>query len=328
MRGVKLSFLKWCHEPESIFFHLFFYVPLTRRAAFRQCLPTYLTEWQWLSALLFSPYSHFPVCRWIPTPRHCFGGRPETGLHSTVLMLQLGWGTVLMFLIKFCHSIELFYAQLMPIYIHPNFSGSFKRPQNVFVLMKNVLMKPPWVVLKQNIYQLHSKCVDLNITARFTEFPGERESVTCWREPQSDKWRLPLFFFHGCSPMCDCLNMWLKWRGGQNKYKSKLLHNYKYRNSHRDSKRSYNHPSLWSHSDSSHATSNKVTIHWSSGKAGKKAYGICHLCQNKSSLCIHFQKPFKWTISNIKDSNFRARLHFSLVFHSVFLVSLFPSEET
>lgn len=46
----------------------------------RQCLPTYLTEWQWLSALLFSSHSHFPVCRWIPAPRHSVGGMPETAL--------------------------------------------------------------------------------------------------------------------------------------------------------------------------------------------------------------------------------------------------------
>lgn len=48
-------------------------------------------------------------------------------------------------------------------------------------------MKPPQDLLKWNIYSLHGKCVDLNITAWFTEFPGERESVTCWRELQSDK---------------------------------------------------------------------------------------------------------------------------------------------
>ena len=72
-------------------FLLLFFVPLTRSADSRQCLPTYLAEWQWLSALLFSPHSHFPVCWWIPTPRHCAGGMPETALQSTVLMLQLGW---------------------------------------------------------------------------------------------------------------------------------------------------------------------------------------------------------------------------------------------
>lgn len=192
----------------------FFSVPLTRRADFRQCLPTYLTEWQWLSALLFSSHSHFPVCWWIPTPRHCVGGMPETALHSAVLMLQLGWGTLLMLLMKLCCSIELFYAQLMPFYIHHQTFCLIKRQLNIFVLT-NVHMKPLWDRLKQNIYPLHSKCVDLNITAWFTEFPGERESVTCWRELQSDKWRLPLLLYHCCSPMCDCLNMWLKWRGGQ-----------------------------------------------------------------------------------------------------------------
>lgn len=128
----QIEFSQWCHEPESSFFS----VPLTRRADFRQCLPTYLTEWQWLSALLFSSHSHFPVCWWIPTPRHCVGGMPETALHSAVLMLQLGWGTLLMLLMKLCCSIELFYAQLMPFYIHHQTFCLIKRQLNIFCVDK------------------------------------------------------------------------------------------------------------------------------------------------------------------------------------------------
>lgn len=33
----------------------------------------------------------------------------------------------------------------------------------------------------------YSKRGDLNITTGFNEFPGERGSVTCWREARSDK---------------------------------------------------------------------------------------------------------------------------------------------
>lgn len=129
--GVKWRFLNGVMNR-----NLFFLVPLTGRADFRQGLPTYLTEWQWLSALLFSPYSHFPVCWWILTPRHCFGGRPETVVHNMVLMLQLGWGTVLMFLMEVLSQHRTLLC-----------SGSCKTQQNFFVLMINVFMKPPGVVL-------------------------------------------------------------------------------------------------------------------------------------------------------------------------------------
>lgn len=82
--------------------------PLMRRADSRQCPSTDPAEWQWLNALLLSPHSHFPVCWWIAARRHHVGGMPEIALHSTVLMLPLGQGTLLMFLLKLCiaaHSL-------------------------------------------------------------------------------------------------------------------------------------------------------------------------------------------------------------------------------
>lgn len=160
------------------------------RADFRQCLPTYLTEWQWLSGLLFSPYSHFPVCWCILTPRHCFWrwawNCPTQ--HGANVTAWPGYSADV-FLMKFCHSIELLHST-DEFYIIQSLWLIWKHSK-MFVLMINALMKPPGVVPEQNIHPLHSKCVDLNITAWFTEFPGERESVTCWREPQSDKWRPP-----------------------------------------------------------------------------------------------------------------------------------------
>lgn len=166
-------------------FLLLFFVPLTRSADSRQCLPTYLAEWQWLSALLFSPHSHFPVCWWIPTPRHCAGGMPETALQSTVLMLQLGWlgNTADVFVeVVFQHRTHLMLLIFTACWlIYTRYAGLIDSKVSI-----NLNMKPPLET------KYHSKCVDLNITTWFTEFPGERESVTCWREPQSDKWRLPL----------------------------------------------------------------------------------------------------------------------------------------
>ena len=127
------GFCHWCYEPISIFFNILFG---TINKESRQCLPIYLTEWQWLSALLFSPHSHFPVRWWILTPRHCVGGMPETALHSTLLVLHFGWGTLLMFLMKLGCSIELFYALLMPIYIHRWMFRLISRQQNVACVYK------------------------------------------------------------------------------------------------------------------------------------------------------------------------------------------------
>lgn len=116
-----------------------------------------------------------------------------------------------MCLIKFCCHRELFYADLLT---RPDAAAA----KYFFFLPSPVLMnarsKPQRNPLKHNIYSRRSKCVDLNMEAWFSGFPGERESVTCWRELQSDKRRPhspPPFSNHWCSPMCDCLNMWLKW---------------------------------------------------------------------------------------------------------------------
>lgn len=131
---------------------------------------------------------------------------------------------------------------------------------------------------------LVGRVVDLLTRARThgsVDSQEERDSVTRWRELQSDKRRLfprqppqptPSFPNHWCSPMCDCLNMRLRQQrgrrdgraggsGGTSLNLSETINMGE--NSHRDSEgvtesglaRKLNH------SHSCHAMSKRVTIH-------------------------------------------------------------------
>lgn len=172
----------------------------------------------------------------------------------------------------------------------------------------NARTKPQRNPLKHNIYSRRSKCVDLNMNAWFSEFPGERESVTCWRELQSDKRRPqpplllePLVLSHvrlfkhvvemvvvaavgvrrsASLNFCTTINMEKEPRGQCGVIQSALA-------------RKLNH------SHSCHAMSNRLAIQWS-GKGGGGACGDCIPRLIVSSLRIRGQRFFLWTTANIK----------------------------
>lgn len=167
----------------------------------------------------------------------------------------------------------------------------------------NTRTKPQRNPLKHNIYSRRSKCVDLNTDAWFSEFPGERESVTCWRELQSDKRRPhpllllePLVLSHvrlfkhvvemvvvvavgvrrsASLNFCATINMEKEPRGQCGVIQSALA-------------RKLNH------SHSCHAMSNRLAIQWS----GKGRGCMCWL--HSSSNCIF--SSYSWS-KNVSMNN-------------------------
>lgn len=191
---------QWCHEPESgfcsPFFH--FFCPTDKESRL-QTVPAYISGWVAvtqcpviqspfsLSSMLMNPYPTSPCWRhaWNCPTRHSANVTAWQGCTADVFVeVVLQHRAPLVLSISSAHS--------MLIYIHNQIFLVRLTDSEIYFVLINRNTKAPWELLKQNIYSLHSKCVDPNIIAWFTEFPGERVSVTCWREPQSDKWRLPL----------------------------------------------------------------------------------------------------------------------------------------
>lgn len=84
----------------------------------RQCRTAELAEWQWLSGRLFTPYSHFPVCRWIPAPRHSFGRMPDAALLQRSANVTAWLGSAADASDKDVLAAQSSCTQLLPVYAH------------------------------------------------------------------------------------------------------------------------------------------------------------------------------------------------------------------
>lgn len=204
-RGSQIEFSEWCHEPESSFF--FPPVQLTRRAD-SACLHI------WRSGSDSVPSYSVPIL----TFQYADESRPHVIVleaclklpSSTVLILQPGWGTLLMCLIKFCCHRELFYADLLT-------------PPDAAVA-KYFFFPPPlcrWIRARSRSVTLSNTIFipDVVSVLTWTRTHGSVNSQgkeSLWHaggncKVTSDAPTPSSFSNHWCSPMCDCLNMWLKW---------------------------------------------------------------------------------------------------------------------